>query len=293
MDKADQIRGALWGLLVADAMGVPHEFKAPVREEIEMVMHGGYDKTWKRIPYGTWSDDGSLTLAMADSLNECGSADVEDYGRRLLAWYTKGAYTPDGKTFDIGNTTQEAILRLARGHSARTSGMNQESNNGNGSLMRTLPIALFHRGTDEELFHDAAVLSAVTHAHETSTNACGIYSVVARSIFRDNATPLQAFRRAFDVCPKIPKIPPEPGGSGFVLDSLSFAVKALREDWSYEHTVREAMRLGGDTDTQAAIGGGIVALRYGVSCIPQDWMRDLRGKRVAESIIERFVKVAL
>lgn len=269
-------------------MGVPHEFKAPVQIAVSMVMPPEYQKTWRRVPYGTWSDDGSLTLAMAASLTERG-VDVEDFGKKLLSWYNKAEFTPDKHMFDIGNTTQEAILKIARGHSAKVSGLSNESSNGNGSLMRTLPIALYSKGDNAQLFREARELSAVTHAHDFSINACGIYAVTARELLQ-GSDPTRALIVALRASPKTLPIPKEPGGSGFVLDSLSFAIKALRNGWSYEHTVRQAIALGGDTDTTAAIGGGLVALREGVSSIPADWLAQLRGKDVASSIIEPFVE---
>ena len=132
----DQIRGGLWGVLVADAFGVPHEFKhaakIPEGKDLAMVMPPTYKKTFPKVPYGTWSDDGALTLALADSIAKVGYLDPEDFGMRLMGWFTKGDFTPDRKAFDVGNTTQEAILRLTRGHSAKTAGLTADSSNGNG-----------------------------------------------------------------------------------------------------------------------------------------------------------------
>jgi ADP-ribosylglycohydrolase len=140
MNRADKIRGGLWGVLVADALGVPHQFKSAeiIRTaNIQMVMPPGYSKTYPKVPYGTWSDDGSLTLALADSLTGVGHYDPTDFGNALVRWYTKGHYTPNKKAYDIGATTSEAILRMMRGHVPEQAGLTQETSNGNGSLMRT------------------------------------------------------------------------------------------------------------------------------------------------------------
>lgn len=293
-DLGDKIRAGLWGVLAADAMGVPHEFKSAVTIKaagtLSMSMPG-YDKTYPRVPYATWSDDGSLTLALADSLARVGHLDTNDFGQSMIRWYTKGAYTPDGKTFDVGNTTQEAILRMMRGHEARIAGLTQENSNGNGSLMRTLPIGLFHKGTDEELYRDACDQSAVTHGHDISKACCGVYSVAARAILRGDSVE-KAFITGLKLAHvKIP-FPPTPGGTGYVVDSLAFAIQAARSRDSYEKVVLDAIQLGNDTDTTAAIAGGLVAVRDGMSAIPQAWLQALRGKDVASQTIEAFVAAA-
>ena len=287
----DKIRAGIWGVLVADAMGVPHEFKSSLdtrTAQLEMVMEPGYPKTYPKTPYGTWSDDGALTLALADSLGRVGQLNTQDFGQALVRWYTKAHYTPDNNTYDVGATTSEAICRLIRGHDADVAGMTQETANGNGSLMRTLPIALFHRGSDQALYNDACRQSAVTHAHDISKAACGVYSVAARHIL-NGRTPARAFIEALPLAHVNLSIPSDPSGSGFVLDSLAFAIQAVRSGKSYEEVVLEAIRLGADTDTTAAIAGGLVAVRDGMEAIPSKWLDKLHGRELAGRIIDQLV----
>lgn len=292
METSDRIRGGLWGHLVGDALGVPHEFKAgsAIPAEVRMVMAGGYPKSFTRVPYGTWSDDGALTLALADSLATRGRVDPADLGGKMVAWMNRGAYTVDGRAYDMGNTTTEAVLRLMRGHQAEVAGPSGELDNGNGSLMRTLPLALWHKGTDEELFADAGRVSAVTHGHPVSRAACGAYSVAARHLLR-GATPAAALVAGLKLGGQHLRLPlPVPGGSGFVLDTLSYAVRACRDPGStYRSVVLGAIRLGADTDTTAAVAGGLVGVRDGMGAIPEEWLRDLRGRDMAGEVIEKFV----
>lgn len=288
----DRVRAGLWGHLVADALGVPHEFKAPVTQRVAMVMPPDYQKSWHKVPYGTWSDDGALTLALADSLAELQTVDLNDIGSRMIQWYSKGAYTPDGKPYDVGNTTQDAILRMMRGHVAAEAGSAQESSNGNGSLMRTLPLAFFLDGSDAELFQAAEAVSSITHAHPWSTTACGVYSVTARSLARGESG-VKALVRGFQTAdglgrPRL-RLPIAASGSGFVLDTLVYAVLSLRQGSDYEMTVRRAISLGADTDTTAAVAGALIATRDGPSAIPVEWLKDLKGQEVAGTIIDRFV----
>jgi ADP-ribosyl-[dinitrogen reductase] hydrolase len=273
--------------LIADAMGVPHEFKGPsqIPDQLRMVMPPDYPKTYPKIPYGTWSDDGALMLALADSLAQKGHFDQEDYASKIVTWYREGAYTPDRVVFDVGNTTINAINKLIAGSPADSAGSDTENSNGNGSLMRTLPLALFHRGTDDELFLDAVMASAITHAHAYSTNACGVYCVAARHILKGDAR--LAFGKGLALSIELP-LPEPPTGTGFVLDSLSYAMEALQAE-CYSDAVYNAIYMGGDTDTTAAIGAPLVALRDGIEAIPAPWFKEVRGRNVAHEIIERFV----
>ncbi len=99
------------GVVVGDALGCPVQFMS--REEIArrpkgpvtgMEGHGTYNK-----PEGTWTDDGSMTLALLDSIREKKDVDLDDIMSRFVAWYEKGAYTPFGEPFDMGNTCSRAI----------------------------------------------------------------------------------------------------------------------------------------------------------------------------------------
>lgn len=276
--------------MVADALGLPHQFKAreAIPGEVRMVMGGRYEKAFPRVAYGTWSDDGALTLALADSLATMGKVDLDDFGRRLVAWMSRGAYTVDRKAYDVGGTTSEAVCRLMRGHRAEVAGLTGERDNGNGSLMRALPLGLWHRGTDEELFEDAGRVSAVTHGHRTSRLACGAYSVAARYLLR-GAAPATALVAGLRMAGAGLKLG-EPGGSGYVLDTLSYAVRAARRsEMSYEAAVLGAIRLGADTDTTAAVAGGLIGVRDGLGAVPEGWLLELRGREQAGEIIERFV----
>jgi ADP-ribosylglycohydrolase len=288
----NRVRAGLWGHLVADALGVPHEFKAPVTERVAMVMPPEYKKSWSKVPYGTWSDDGALTLALAASLAERQIVDLDDIGARMVQWYAKGEYTPDGKSYDTGKTTREAILRMMSGRVATKAGCAQESSNGNGSLMRVLPLAFFLNGSDDELFQAAEAVSAITHAHPWSTTACGIYTVTARALARGESG-AKALVRGYQTANCLGKarlrMPTTASGSGFVLDTLIYAVLKLHERLDYETTVRQAISLGSDTDTTAAISGALAATRDGPDSIPAEWMQHLKGKNVAGAIIDRFV----
>lgn len=193
------LRDCVYGQAVADALGVPYEFRQRGSFRCaDMVGHGSHDQ-----PAGTWSDDTSMTLAICDSYRELGRIDVDDVRGRFVRWYREGAYTVDG-LFDVGNATREA---LERGH-----GLSGEWDNGNGSLMRTAPLA-FIDATDDEV----RAVSAITHAHPTSTEACVAMVHIARDLIA-GATPA-------DVAGDVAVRPvDEIGSTGFVRHTFDAAL---------------------------------------------------------------------
>lgn len=179
-----RLAGAVWGHLVGDATGVPYEFGPP--QDPEAVAFGARGTHGQ--PAGTWSDDGALMLALLDSLLERGF-DTDDQGRRALAWYRDGAYTPDGDgRFDVGNATREALERIEAGVPAAAAGATHQWSKGNGSLMRILPLALVpHDVDDARLVELAGLASGVTHATVEARVTCGLYVLVVRRLVAGDA----------------------------------------------------------------------------------------------------------
>lgn len=203
--------------------------------------------------------------------------------RRLTNWNELGYMAALGRVFDIGVQTSIALMNFRAGTRAIECGPAEESSNGNGSLMRVLPLALWHRGSDEELVRDARHQSLITHAHLRSQLCCALYCLWARRTLDDVNDP---WREAVETLHAIyPEGTPErieldreirplddsPGrGTGYVVDSLRSARQSCAAG-DYESVVRAAIRLGNDTDTTAAIAGGIAGLRDGIDAIPPRW----------------------
>lgn len=305
----------MWGLLVGDAVGVPYEF-GPARPA-ETVVFGKLDGTWHQPP-GTWSDDGALALALLDSIVPDGPArrrgprkpvfDIDDQGRRALAWRDAGAYTPDLEgRFDIGGTTNLALSRIAEGVPAIDAGPTNEHACGNGSLMRILPVALAFRNLRyPELIEKAHQASRVTHGHPRCQVACAVYCVVVAELLA-GAKPLPALHTAFEAAELVyldggtsynkhgaalmELI--EDGhfsGSGYVIDSFQSAWAAFVGAEDYADAIRRAVAYGKDTDTTAAIAGGLAGAYWGWDGIPLEWRRGMRGRAVAQPIIDRLVE---
>lgn len=304
--RAEGIRGAVLGHLVADALGVPYEFHDPddLPCTVSMEPPPGFARAHASVPAGTWSDDGAQMLALLDSLLTCGRMDAEDLGRRLVAWYERGEYAVDGEVFDVGIQTSAAIRALLRGVPALAAGSSDDRANGNGSLMRVLPVGLWHQGTDAELCADAAVSSRVTHAHVRSIVCCEVYSLWVRRLLAGVA-PREGFEDAVaafravhgEASPEViefdTRVWPDGvefdlGGSGYVVDSFRAAVRLNETGASYEEVVRAAIALGRDTDTTACIAGAIAGLVHGVGAVPVGWLAALRGRALADRLVDRL-----
>jgi ADP-ribosyl-[dinitrogen reductase] hydrolase len=304
----ERLEGGILGLLVGDALGVPFEFSSPgdipPRSEIDFDPPLGFSRAHEGIPPGTYSDDGAHALCLLASLLHCQRLDVEDFGRRLRNWYSWGYLAVDNIVFDVGVQTAMAIRALEEGVPAAMAGRCDERGNGNGSLMRVLPLALVHRGSDLALVRDAHDQSAVTHGHRRAQVCCALYVLWARRVLADMENPwsdavatLRAIYRndtaAADELESSIR-PDDEGvvrGTGYVVDSLRSARWACGQG-GYEDVVRAAVSLGNDTDTTAAIAGGIAGLRDGVAAIPSGWRGRLRGREEYGPLIAQLLEAA-
>lgn len=310
MTRAERIEGALVGLLVGDALGVPYEFHPPEEipplEQLELEPPASFERAHEGTPVGTWSDDGAQALCLLASLLHCDKLDVDDLGKRFIDWYDSGYMAVNNRVFDVGITTSEAIRNLMQGVPALEAGIDRQNANGNGSLMRTLPLALWHKGTDEELITDAEKQSCVTHRHVRSQVCCALYCLWARNILNEKANPWETAvtslttayqddeKRTAELEFHIrPLEPYKIGGSGYVVDSLRSA-QELAASESFELVAKRAITLGNDTDTTACVAGGIAGLMFGVDAIPKRWLAGLRGediyKPLVVALLERDLK---
>jgi len=299
----DRIRGGIIGLLVGDALGVPYEFhpkeSIPPFDEIEFEPPDYFRRAHAGVPIGTWSDDGAQALCLLASLLSCGKFDADDFAEKLVAWFREDYMAVD-QLFDVGVQTQRAILNLRKGIAPLKAGLSEEKNNGNGSLMRVLPLALWHKGMDEELVQTAFDQSAVTHGHLRSKICCALYCLWAKNVLMELWRPLEKaeaklkeiFSDNNEILKEIEFISEfdwkNLSGSGYVVDSLQSAVFACDKD-SFEAIVKTAISFGNDTDTTACIAGGIAGLRFGIEGIPTRWRENLRGKAIYEPLLEKLV----
>lgn len=307
MTKQDQLKGAIYGLLVGDAVGVSYEFllaeQLPAYDQIEMFPPNNFAKTYPHIPVGTWSDDGAQALCLLDSLLYKNKMDTEDFMKRICNWYQCGYMAVDFQVFDVGVQTAEAIRNYLSGVPLLQVANNDVLANGNGSLMRVLPLAIWHQGSDIQLIEDAYAQSHVTHAHLRSKVCCALYCLWARSILNgldieaawsDAVTKLRAYLKdkPDDLEQLEYYIRPdelEKGtGSGYVVDCLKSARYALKQT-TYQDVIKTAIAFGRDTDTTACVAGGIAGLYFGFDSIPESWLAQLRAKDLVEPLLTKLL----
>lgn len=306
MDIKNRINGGVWGLLVGDAVGVPYEFYLPDQlpdyHQLEMIPPKGFARAHTGTPVGTWSDDGAQALALLASLLHCQQLDIDDFGWRLVNWYKVGYMAVDYRVFDIGIQTADAIRRMMAGVPALRAGSVDQSANGNGSLMRVLPLALWHQGSDAELVDDAHLQSRVTHGHLRSQICCALYCLWARRLLQEY-DPNDAWKNAVSTLRQIygesseayaelewqvrPDEEPSGTGSGYVVDCLRSARLAMQQN-SFEDVIKTAIALGRDTDTTACVAGGLAGIYFGKQNIPARWFDQLRGKELVEPLLQEL-----
>ncbi|HZU98384.1 MAG TPA: ADP-ribosylglycohydrolase family protein [Planctomycetota bacterium] len=310
-DLAFAARGAILGVLVGDALGVPVEGMG--RDEFEPVtgMRGGGSHL---VPAGTFSDDGSMTLCTVESLVEKGGLDEADLGDRLVRFLFNRHWAARRVTFGVGFTTREAILRIRDGREAAKAGLDDEDSNGNGALTRLAPIALFAHARKlsaadtVELAHRA---TRITHAHPRAQLVSGFYALIARGLLegkkvraaieamREEAANLYASDPWNSEYRHVQRLMErnlatldrhEVHSTAYVVDSLEAVLWCLLHEGSLEETVLEAVNLGEDSDGTGSIAGGLVGMIHGAAAIPDTWKNELARLDEVEALIARFTK---
>jgi len=311
----DKIKNGILGVLIGDALGLPVQFndrswfsKHPVTT---MIGNGVFNK-----PLGSWSDDGSLTLALASSLSY--GYNLESIMKEFEAWLFYGRRTQDGQAYDMGQTTMNAIMNYHRGVPVSKCGGKTYYDNGNGSLMRILPLVFYLRAKYGKYFTQnpeaMAIIhevSALTHAHELAKMSCGIYLSIANELC--NGEPLRSgitiglqkamlyyagdpiYKKVYGEFDRLQDIEHFSklsskliGSSGFVKDTLEASLWCLLNSSSYQEAVLMAVNLGYDTDTTGAVCGGLAALCY--ESIPSDWINALHGIKQVDLICTSLEK---
>lgn len=309
ISATSRILGGLWGVAVGDALGVPVEFSSRDERKRDPVKDFRGNGTYNQ-PAGTWSDDTSLTLCTVDTLLH----DGEDYralGQSFVRWLDAEIWTPHGKVFDVGITTAEAIRHLARGVAPLEAGRADEHSNGNGSLMRILPAAIwFARRDSSETIEGAHQFSALTHRHPRSQVGCALFCLIAQRMIAgaDTASAIeQAWHKATGYYRAEPfaselrnysRIAPADNlrqlqvgnirGSGYVVHALEASLWCLLNSKSFEETVLRAINLGEDTDTTGAITGALAGIHYGIEAIPERWRTGLAKHDDLDALFKEF-----
>lgn len=307
-EKQNRFFGGIFGFCVGDMLGVPVEFSSRQERDTDSVKelraYGTYNQ-----PFGSWSDDSSLMFCLVDALM---SGDVlEQLKKNMIAYYRSGLFTPRGQMFDIGNSTRHAIENMELGVPTVECGGTAERDNGNGSLMRVLPLA-FLKGKEKDakfiqLIED---VSSLTHRHKKSKLACIIYVVFASQLYngfgKEDALDYtlaftykycaNSYKEEFsyykNVFTKniIKADRNRISSTGYVVDTLEAVIWAFFNTDSYKESVLSAINLGGDTDTIAALVGGLSGIYYGWCSIPDNWIQNILKKKEIANIVNEYFR---
>jgi ADP-ribosylglycohydrolase len=229
--------------------------------------------------------------------------------RKFYLWIREAIWTATDEVFDVGITTRNAIINYQNGNSAVNCGLQDEYSNGNGSLMRILPVSFAVLKLPMERRKEICFnVSALTHAHFRSKIACWLYSEIIRNLVDDlsknksiddafnlvelwcEANYAQSEFRHFRRCNssiesyKSDQIK----STGYVLDSLEAALYAFLNTKNYKEAVLMAVNLGEDTDTIGLITGGLAGTYYGYNEIPTDWINAILKKEKILQLIDNF-----
>ena len=297
----DRSLGAVMGSAAGDALGAGYEFGPPLPDDLPVEMIGGGAFSWTP---GEWTDDTQMALAVLTSVAD-GAVDLTRIEAGFRAWYDSGPA-------DVGNQTSAILGQggpLAEVAAAFTAARPDRAS-GNGSLMRTGPVALAHPNNASAIAKFAADVSSLTHPDPDCIDACILWSVAIDDAIH-HALPVDegdtwdwaaSLRRALPHLPtderrfrwKVLIDEAEQGqpldfpNNGWVVHALQAALSAIcrtpvpadRPDGHLALALAAAVRAGGDTDTVAAIAGSLLGARWGESALPPAWREIIHGYRI-------------
>lgn len=246
----------LIGLAVGDALGTTLEFttRDTVRPISDMVGGGPF-----RLLPGQWTDDTSMALCLGEALRSSGAWDGAQVMRRFVNWCDHGYLSSTGECFDIGMQTSVALDRF-RATGDPSAGPTDDSQSGNGGIMRLAPVVLAYGANEERAVDMAQAQSRLTHASPSCLEAA---AEMARFLITGDA----------GILPK-PEAPPDEA-TGWVKHTLHAAHWALTQGTGFRDILLAAVNLGGDADTVGAVVGQMAGRQFGYQGIPDSWLAKL------------------
>ncbi len=294
--RLDRARGSILGLVTGDALGSTVEFTSPEQIKArygpagQTEMRGGGPFNWA---VGDYTDDGQMMFCLLESLVETNrqklsGLDVADLGRRFMDWY-------DSSPADMGITTRQALARLKNGVSASLSGDTDPNNQANGAVMRCSPVAvLWHSPTRRsELVRDSLLSATPTHRSAIAAGACVVANVMIAELINGSTFETALVQTKASAGPEwqteLAKWEnegrPYRGNTGWALSTVLTALHCINTTRTFEEAVIKAVNGGSDADTVGAVTGEIAGALYGLSVIPDRWLKVLKDR-------EKFVNLA-
>lgn len=295
-----RFRNSILGFIIGDALGVPYEFTSKEQMDAypatDMIGFGVHP-----VPKGSWSDDSSMMLITMEwlinlkknniSIYKVGYDELLDLKKRWKKWFIDGYMTPNGECFDIGRQTR---LTLSEPQLYNKVSLDPDGQ-GNGALMRILPFAWLYsigNGYTGAVEHIMLKTCEITHGNCASNYFCKQYVEDINDALNDCL-----FSISLNVSNGVVNTE-SVKSSGWVKDTyecvtigglLSRLVKDPIE--SYKKAVLFAVNLGEDTDTVAAITGGLVGASFDKNCLPTEWVSNIIKLDLIENIISEFYEL--
>ena len=266
--------GALAGLALGDAFGAPYEGGPPPKHYISEPGHFGINP----IIHGQFTDDTMQTLSISKSILKCGFFDQNDAISALIQEYDR-----DSRFY--GPTSREVFSRIKTGRApleaAQTLFEEEGGGRTNGSVMRGVPIGIVYPPKDVRLYSLAA--SQITHFHPIACESSIVFNTLISCLVRGD-TLTHAVRRAHTTC-ELPDVRERIGSpdhfalnpSMDALDTLHAVLSIALHADSFADAVTQAVMLGGDTDTIAALTGALKGAQYGIEALPREWLLKTEG----------------
>lgn len=294
----NKYKGCLKGLVIGDVLGAPFEF-LPAKEVYKIISKNGLnikDNNYagRNLASGFYTDDSAMTICLAESLLEK-DFNLNDQFLKYRKWYLEGYASANGRCYGIGQQTLRALMKdnleIKHGHNPRAGG--------NGSLMRSCPIALYYLGRYEEIKDKSILASRVTHENDDASWSCVVFNSII-SLLIKGADRKEVLNMVLDIhnnympenikemllidyeTIKSNDLPV----SGFSLDTLRIAIWSLINAGDFEDGVTRVIMLGNDTDTFAAVSGALLGSHFGYESIPDRW----KGKVINFEYINKLAE---
>lgn len=270
----DRIKGAMYGLVVGDCLGACIEFTAKDSHPFITDYQSGGPHCLRA---GDWTDDTAMALAVLDSIGQNGKVDTTDIMAKFALWMSLGKYSSNGRCFDIGFGTAQAIRDFVCGNGV----VKRPDSMGNGSIMRLAPSVIYCAitGNTKCVFD----VSRLTHWNNE------VDSVVQKMAF-DIMIP-QINTGVKTLSRSIYKTRNQCSNSGRATDTFNAALWAFQTTGTFEDGMIKAVNLGGDSDTIGAVYGQIAGSYYGYSNIPERWLNGIIDKIFIDKLITNMMNV--
>jgi ADP-ribosyl-[dinitrogen reductase] hydrolase len=298
--------GCLLGLATGDAVGTTLEFRLPggFKPISDMIGGGPF-----QLKPGQWTDDTSMALCLADSLIHQRGYDPADQMERYVRWWRDGYLSSNGRCFDIGGTTSQALGRYLEDGNPYA-GSTDPHSAGNGALMRLAPVPLFYAQSPVEAMERSGDSSRTTHGAVVSVDACRYYAgllvgavngVAKDELLEARFSPTAGYYEQQALTGEIDEIaagsfkdrqPPDIKGRGYVVKSLEAALWAFYQSDDFRSGCLMAANLGDDADTTAAIYGQLAGAYYGRDSIPAEWQAKLALRDTIESFATKLYELS-